>query len=430
MKPPGTPRGTYDSFDEHLRKVETTSSTLAEIARSWGFGRVDVPTFEHAEVFRLTSEFSAEKCYTFNDKSGRELVLRPDINAPLSRVIATNFTSSPMPVRFFFADKVFRYRHGKKREFRMFCLETFGIADYSADIEAIQVVAEAANRLGFAQGHIEHSDLLVPYGVIETTIETSESSSTPAQIAYNLRLVKDSSAAASHLLNNGFPHETVELLLEMLYSSPDNGRSYELLSQAVRLCPTLEQEELRIRDFADKLTALGFEPKFEIGNLHGSGFYSGLTYRFVPGGFVQELADGGRYDHMVEKLGGPSITGTGIGFGIERIIRFAESLGVAVPDGSRKGLLYSIESVPASTVQPIICTLRQQGLIVEQDLLKRKHAKALRFAELKGYKAVVTFVAETESGDLTLRLTRLSDKTTVTMTQRPHEVVEAIVQVM
>lgn len=425
-----TPRGTYDSFDLHLRKIEALSSLLFEIARSWGFDRVDVPTFEHSEVFKQTSEFAADKCYVFSDKSGRELVLRPDVNGPLARVVATNFTSSPMPVKLFFADKVFRYRHSKKREFRMFGLETFGISELVADLEVISVVAEMTKRLGFSPGQVKYSHLQIPGKIIAQSIQAQTLSVSAGQVIYDLRSATDVTVAGDLLRTLGFPPGITDLLLEIIFATPDNRLSYELLARASRSDGSLALIEESLSDFATGLADSGLACQFEIGNLHGSGFYSGLTYRFIPTGFEAELADGGRYDNMVHDLGGPQIPATGIGFGMERLIRYTESLGLSVPLGQRQGILYTTQGLENTVVEPIVSELRRKGLIAAKDLLSRKWQKAVRYAEHHGYSVCVAFEKVTDDQKISLRVTSVHDKSTQSFLLMPEKVADMVLEVI
>ena len=92
-EPPKSPRGTEDLFEPQLLKIEAVTSRLFKEARAWGFTRIDLPTFEHDEVFKRTAEFSEDTSYLFFDKSGRSLVLRPDINAPITRAVINNLSS-------------------------------------------------------------------------------------------------------------------------------------------------------------------------------------------------------------------------------------------------------------------------------------------------------------------------------------------------
>jgi threonyl-tRNA synthetase len=85
-----TPRYTTDNFDEHLKKIEYLKRLFSNIVRKYGYERIQTPTIEHTDIFKLTSVFAEDKSYVFKDKGDRELVLRPDINAPLSRVVVNN----------------------------------------------------------------------------------------------------------------------------------------------------------------------------------------------------------------------------------------------------------------------------------------------------------------------------------------------------
>jgi len=390
------PRGTCDYFDQHLRKIEYVSNVLFSLARLWGYLRVDTPTFEHSDVFRRTCAFGEDKCFVFKDKSSRELVLRPDVNAPLSRLVINNLRSALLPVKLFFADKVFRYRHDKKREFRMFGLEIFGIREASADIEAVSWLAEAVKQLGFSGVSVRYSDVgIVPALIRAGNPELADSAI--ASLVHSMRHADSQEDVVSSIRERAIDPAIVPLVAMFFQPGAD---SQVLLSSVRTLSACLSASAERMSEFGSRLSHADIPASLEIQNLHGSGFYSGLTYRVYVDGCGPELADGGRFDHMNSALGGPGMPATGLGFGLERIVRYLDSQGL-LPQAPVRGVL--IQSAAASASAALSSEVRRHGLTAEVDLLPRKIGRALNYAKAKGYGAVL-LVHESGDGNLTVEL--------------------------
>lgn len=391
------PKGTRDLFENDFSKIEFISSILFRRARSYGFGRIDIPVFEHLDVFNLTSPVNPEKCYIFSDKAGRDLILRPDINAPISRLVVNNFSSAQMPLRFFFSDKVFRYRNSARREFRMFGLETYGIAEPIADAEILRVVADIIEEVGFPGYEIEYSNLRIYDRFINEVATQYGLSINIDELLYNLRLSSGPDKMAILLASYGLPADVVKLLMSMLFCPSEDIENYKVLKNIAHHSVALQEELDKTVAFREALTDYHLSKiRFNISNLHGSGFYSGFTYRVTPSGCDQEIADGGRYDTFTELLGGKSIPATGIGFGVERLIRFAESRGLNVSstDSLPPILVIFKGREEAIKLRPMLKTARSSGLLIEEEIYKRKKDKTIRYAKSKGCRLAV-FVSYT-----------------------------------
>lgn len=395
-KPPRPPQGTGDLFEPQLLKIEAVTDRLFKAARAWGFTRIDLPTFEHDEVFRRTAEFSEDTSYLFSDKSGRPVVLRPDINAPITRAVINNLASAPAPVKLFFADKVFRYRHASRREFRMFGLETYGISSPLADAEILRVAADAVEDTGFPGYEIEYGNLQIYYKFLQEAIGKVQNAPDPRTLLYQLRSASDMSSAVNILEDSNIPHDNSEKLLIMLSSSGKDDESFDVLSTLSHHSKALESELEKTIDFKKALKEYNLDnSRFSLSNLHGTGFYSGFTYRLTPGGSSIPLADGGRYDTMAENLGGNPTSSTGLGLGIERFIDLAEQQNLTIIDSqSRRGVIIAFEQDQLrSDLRPVLRNARKNNLTLEEELIKRKPGRTRSYGATKGYRHAI-FVSE------------------------------------
>ncbi|MDO8658122.1 MAG: HisS family protein [Candidatus Levybacteria bacterium] len=401
IEPPKSPRGTEDLFEPQLLKIEAVTGRLFKEARAWGFTRIDLPTFEHDEVFRRTAEFSEDTSYLFSDKSGRPLVLRPDINAPITRAVINNLSSAPSPIKLFFADKVFRYRHVSKREFRMFGLETYGVSSPLADAEVLRVAANVVEDLGFSGYEIEYGNLQIYYKFLQEIVGRIQNPPDSRTLFHKLRSAKDMSLATSILKDSNVTSEDSEKLLTMLFSSGKDDESFSILETLSRGSKAIEEELEKTKRFREALQEFDLNnTRLSLSNLHGNGFYSGFTYRLTPGGSPMPLVDGGRYDTMAESLGGNKTPATGLGLGIERLIYLAEQQNILIGESqSRKGVIISFEQDQLrADLRPILQAARENGFILEEELVKRKPGQMRRYAANKGYQHAISVSEQNVDG--------------------------------
>lgn len=391
--PPKPPRGMEDLFENRLLKIEATTEMLFKKARTRGFTRIDLPTFEHEEVFRRTAEFSEDTSYLFSDKSGRPLVLRPDINAPITRAVINNLSSSPSPIKLFFADKVFRYRHASRREFRLFGLETYGVHSPLADAEVLRVAADVVEEIGFSEHEIEYGNLSIYSRFLQEIITRAQSAIDPKNLLYQLRSANSASTAMGILRDSHIRDDDSEKLLTLLFSSGKDDEGFSILKMLSRSSQAIEEELERTNKFKDALKEFCLDNvRFSLNNLHGTGFYSGFTYRLSPTKDSMPLADGGRYDTMAENLGGNHTPATGLGMGIERLIDYAEQQNLVIPDlCKKKGAIIVFEQNHLRTdLRLVLQDARKTGIILEEELVKRKPEQIKRYGRNKDYQCILS----------------------------------------
>jgi len=392
------PRGTQDLFDDYLKKIERVTAVMTKVARSYGFCRVDTPVLEHLEVFTITDSARVEKCYTFKDKSGRDLVMRPDINAPLSRFVINNCLSEPVPIKLFFVDKVFRYRHSRKREFRMFGVESFGDASFDADAEGIRLVSEIVEELGLPEIMVEYANPQIYYKYLEELLLKRH---LPVEDAPNLlrelRFAKTPEQKIFAMTARSLGQNEIDQLMLMLEQNTDTD-SFSVLNAAAGNSDVLAQELVEIERFRDTLAACGLSRfGFNLGALHGAGFYSGVTYQLRFQGTDLEVGDGGRYDNFVELLSGKKLPATGIGLGVERLIRFCDELGISIVNPKSGVLVVTSDTV---SIRPVLKELRAAGAIIECVVPCDKRPVTVHYGRSKGYKFIVFLSTSTDGSGL------------------------------
>lgn len=381
------PKGTTDVFDESLKMIEFVESLAFRIARSYGYSRIQTPTFEHFEVFEQTTETSTEKCFIFPDKSGRQLILRPDLNAPVCRAVLNNLSQEALPIRLFNSQQVFRYRHGaNRREFKMFGLEVFGEASPSVDAEVVQVVADICNELNFGALSVDVSNVAI-FKSIFNALKKEGKCDAPDVILHRLQLCNNREEQSEYLGALSLPKSTSELLNSLLSSADDPCRQWSVFSDLTQVYKPLDAEFSRTDIFVKSLDACGVDSvNLRLDNVRGAGFYSGLAFRVNVDNGKHEIADGGRYDDFISRLGGTAMPGTGLGLGVERLIRLlaanGKNLGSYFPRVSKVGLcingLGALKALASS-----LKSARQRGLEVEMLSGATKRIQLIKCARRK-----------------------------------------------
>ena len=151
-------RGTQDLLPAEARRHRTVTETARKIAERYGFGEVATPIFEFTEVFARpigeTTDVVSKEMYTFKDRGGEEITLRPEFTAGIARAVLSNGLTQSTPLKFFAAGPVFRYERpqkGRQRQFHQIDLEVLGAPEPGADIEVISVAADILDRLGILE---------------------------------------------------------------------------------------------------------------------------------------------------------------------------------------------------------------------------------------------------------------------------------------
>ncbi|HXV23328.1 MAG TPA: histidine--tRNA ligase [Alphaproteobacteria bacterium] len=309
-------RGTRDLLPAEAARHRAAIDSARTVAIRYGYREMATPIFEFSELFRRslgdTSDIVTKEMYTFKDKSGEEVTLRPEGTAGVARAIISNGLSQELPVKFFYAGPMFRYERpqkGRLRQFHQIGIELIGVAQPLADIEVIACGAAILRELGVLD---------------RTILEINTLGDGESRQAYRRVLVEYLS---------GF-HDRL---------SQDSRARLE--RNPLRILDSKDEEDRRIvagaplysdhltpaaRDFfaavVDGLDALGIGFKINPRLVRGLDYYVHTAFEFTAEelGAQQTVMAGGRYDGLVEEMGGPQTPGIGWAAGIERISMMIE----------------------------------------------------------------------------------------------------------
>ncbi|MEN8613974.1 histidine--tRNA ligase [Dehalogenimonas sp. THU2] len=392
-----SPRGTQDILPEEQPYWRYVQEKAAAVAERYGYARIDTPTFEDSHLFIRTvgeeTDIVSKEMYTFADRGGSDLTLRPEGTAPVCRAyLEHGMGSRPKPVKLYYLANIFRYdrpQAGRYREHHQFGFELIGEADAGADAEVIDMAWRFYSELGLTTLPVQLNSIGCPEcraeyvaalkAYYESCIDTQ---CQDCRVRYHknpLRLLDckkpDCRAAAAKA-----PRSTD-------YLCPDCKAHFEKLIAM--------------------LGAVGIP--FEINNclVRGLDYYRRTVFEIQPQeeGAQSTIGGGGRYDGLLEQLGGDSTPATGFATGIERIILNLKRQNVAVPPlPAPRFYLAWLGDSAALVAFTLAADLRREGIGLVQSLGGRSLKAQLRGASAVGAKyALILGESELETRTVILR---------------------------
>ncbi len=314
------PRGTRDFYPEDLRRRDWLFAHFREVARRFGFEEVDAPLVEHAELFiRKAGEEIVDQLYHFTLHE-RHLALRPEFTPSLARLVMARAGSLRLPLRWFGIPQCWRYERttrGRRREHYQWNMDVWGEPSVTAEAELIAAVFSLLDRLGLAPGDVrmrvssrawleellhdrylaEHPEAFAPLCVVIDKLDKIGPEAVVEQLS-------DRDGPVG--LDPGAAKEAVELL------------GLRDLEEAARLAPEGSTAVADLRRLFELLDAYGVAERveFDASVVRGLAYYTGTVFEaFDAGGQLRAICGGGRYDRLLESLGGSPMPAVGFGFG-------------------------------------------------------------------------------------------------------------------
>ena len=304
-------RGTQDILPEEGRLYRRVEETAFEVAERYGFGEITTPIFEFTEVFSRTlgdtSDIVTKEMYTFEDKGGDQITLRPEGTAGVARAFISNGLQQNLPLKLFYRGPMFRYERpqkGRRRQFRQVGVEILGVATPQADIETISIAQTFLEELGL-KDYIK--------------LELNSLGDTDSRSAYCDELVKYLSDHQDKLSKDSL--ERLDRNPMRILDSKDEG-DQAVVVNAPRLQDNLnEASQSFFEDLCEGLTKLGIVFEHNTNLVRGLDYYCHTAFEFKTSdlGAQGTVLAGGRYDGLVGQMGGPETPGIGWAAGVERL---------------------------------------------------------------------------------------------------------------
>src|SRR5205807_6002985 len=351
--------GTHDVLPSDQPLWQKVTAEMERLCALYGYRRIQTPVFEDTDLFARTSgagsDIVQKEMYTFEDRSGRSLTLRPEGTAPICRAyIEHGMHREQQPVKLYTIATMYRYaapQRGRFREHTQLSLECIGSSEPSVDAEVLQY----------------YDALLRNLGIKNFELQLNSIGDRKCRPAYIERLNEWLDAHADVLDDDARQKRATSPLRVFDVKNRDVKR---VLQDAPKIGESLCAEcRAHFDDVRRYLDTYGVEYTLEPTLVRGLDYYTRTTWEFVgpEAGAQSTISAGGRYDGLVEEIGGPPTPGVGFGAGIERLISALESAGVTVePD--RVEVFFAVdEDAPRERVLQAMAALRRVGRSCDTD---------------------------------------------------------------
>ncbi len=376
------PKGTKDMLPNEAYKWQKVRHVIEELSRKYNIKEISTPGFESTELFVRSdgesSDIVSKEMYTFFDKGGRSITLKPEGTAGAVRsYIENSLGSDTLPQKLFYISKCYRYEKpqaGRLREHHQFGFELFGPTSLASDVEVILVALDFYKSFG-----------------IEPIIHINSLGCDDCRNSF-----KDSFKAyiQPHLeqmcpdCNNRYNINPLRILdCKSSVCRQITNRAPKLIEG---LCPKCKT---KFNDLTKMLNAFGI--KYEIDNklVRGFDYYTDLVFEFVDEDKTlgqNALGGGGRYDKLVESLGGKPTGVIGFGIGIERILLYLENKNIEIPYDYSPDVYVASNTENEHYVIKFVKSLRDKGFNVDSDLMGRSLKSQFKYADKIKAKFVIT----------------------------------------
>ena len=375
------PKGTKDILPDEVFKWQYIEEKVKKIFENTGMKEIRVPVFEHTELFSRgvgeTTDVVQKEMYTFEDKGGRSITLRPEGTAGVVRsYIENGMASMPTPIKLWYEMAMYRYENvqkGRLREFRQIGTEILGTSSYLADVEAIMLgvrifeelnipnVKLNLNSIGCPECRKKYQDALREF--IRPNLD-KYCDTCKTRYEKNPMRILDCKEKRCKEMNQGAP-----IILDYLC---DDCREH-------------------FENVKTMLTKLGVDYEIDAGIVRGLDYYTRTVFEFVSEDDGLTVLGGGRYDGLVKEVGGQDTPAVGFAMGVERLLevfdRYNKDL---VKEKSMDLYIANIGEKANDFATKLVLELRNAGVFVEKDICERSLKAQFKYADKNNAKFVLT----------------------------------------
>ena len=390
-------KGTNDILPEESSKWQFVESKMLETALQFGFKEIRVPVFEHTEVFLRsvgdTTDVVQKEMYTFDDKGGRSITLRPELTAGVIRsAIEKGLVNGALPQKLCYIGGCYRYEKpqaGRLREFHQFGVECVGAAAPNADAEVISLAKSVLDNIGIKNISLEINSIGCP----------------ECRKEYHKALKEYFSANAENLCDTCKDRLDRNPMRILDCKSPVCKKIAENAPVVIDfLCEDCRDHFEKVKAH---LNAMGIDFKVNPKIVRGLDYYTRTVFEFVSGdiGAQSTVCGGGRYDGLIGQMGGPKTPSLGFAMGIERLMMVLSAQNAELPKAPTCDLFIATLGENAILKASALCRLlRDEGYKVQTDICGRGLKAQMKYADKIGAKfTLVLGDNEVESGKATLK---------------------------
>ena len=408
-------KGTNDILPADSYKWQFVEGKMIETARMFGYEEIRVPVFEHTEVFKRsvgdTTDVVQKEMYTFDDKGGRSITLRPELTAGVVRsAIEKGLVNGALPQKVCYIGGCYRYEKpqaGRLREFHQFGVECMGAPSPNADAEVIMLARQVLDSVGIEKISLEINSIGCP------------------------ECRKNYQAALKQYFT-----ENIDTLCGTCKERLDRN-PMRILDCKSPVCSDLSKNAPVVIDYLcddckahfegvkSHLDAAGVEYTVNPHIVRGLDYYTRTVFEFVSGdiGAQSTVCGGGRYDGLIAQMGGPNVPSLGFGMGIERLMLVLQAQNTELPMVQKCDLYIATMGDAAALKATELCyNLRNDGFKVQTDIVGRGLKAQMKFADKIGaaytmvlgdseIEAATAKLKNMQSGEeITIGLNNLSDE--------------------
>ena len=403
------PKGTVDLVPEKAAKWQAVEEVFRSEAELNGFGEIRTPVFEHTELFLRgvgdTTDVVEKQMYTFEDKGGRSITLRPEGTAGAVRaMLETGLYNAGYPVKLYYLTSCYRYEKpqaGRLRELHQFGVEMFGAAEPVADAQVIAMALSAFKRLGLHDVGLQLNSIGCP----------------TCRKEYHKALKEYFTARKDQLCDTCLSRLERNPMRILDCKSPE---CQEVAKGAPSILDYLcEDCRDHFRKVQDYLTALGVEFEIDPGLVRGLDYYTRTVFEFPSKSLGFALGGGGRYDGLVEQFGGKPTPGLGFGLGLDRILMALEAQKVEFPQPVKCELYIATMGEEAQKKAFLLMDeLHRCGIPADTDLCGRGLKAQMKYADKIGAKfTMVLGDDELQEGKAELKNMGTGEKKKIAITE-------------
>lgn len=402
-------KGTEDVLPKDSYRWQFIEKVMREESAAYGFKEIRTPVFEHTELFARgvgqTTDVVQKEMYTFDTKGGESVTLRPEGTAGAARAMLEHaLDNEGLPIKASYFVSCYRYEKpqaGRLREFHQFGLEEYGTQDPIADAELICAAQSIFDRLGITQLRLEINSIGCP----ECRAKYHE-----ALKAYFAE----------------YKGELCETCLSRLEKNP-----MRILDCKSPVCSKIAENAPKITDYLCEeceqhfesvqsyLRAAGVEYTVNPTIVRGLDYYTKTVFEFVTDciGAQGTVCGGGRYDGLIEQLGGRHMPSLGFAMGLERLLMVMDSQGIEIPDDNTCRLYIATMGEKARLKAfELVRTVREYGIFAETDVVGRGLRAQMKYADKIGAEfSVVLGDNELEQNTAKLKNMQTGEQTEITL---------------
>lgn len=403
-------KGTKDVLPAESYKNQYIEATCLSVAENFGYKEMRTPVFEHTELFQRgvgdTTDVVQKEMYTFDDKGGRSITLRPEGTAGAARAFLENgLSNEALPQKICYLTSCYRYEKpqaGRLREFHQFGIECFGATSPLADAEIISLAKQVFDELGVEKLHLELNSIGCP----------------KCRADYHNALREYFKAHTNELCdtcNERLERNPMRILDCKSPVCKEISKNAPVVLDY--LCDECKEHFEKVKSYLD---AMNIEYIVNPQIVRGLDYYTKTVFEFVSDeiGSQGTVCGGGRYDGLIEELGGQHTPSLGFGMGLERIQLVMEAQGCAFPEPNKLDLFIVAmgEKAELKAVE-IAKDMRSEGFSVQYDLNSRSLRAQMKYADKTGTKYLVVIGEDEVNSDIAkLKDMQTGESTEVSLT--------------